>query len=62
MPDLWDTNPDNVFKAAGEQPAPASSRPGGGAGQPRGWKACSNWRARSREAAHRSAGVMNSTL
>jgi hypothetical protein len=21
MPDLWDTNPDNVFKAAGEQPA-----------------------------------------
>jgi hypothetical protein len=25
MPDLWDTNPDNVFKAAGEQPAPAAS-------------------------------------
>jgi hypothetical protein len=25
MPDLWDTNPDNVFKAAGEQPAPASN-------------------------------------
>jgi len=25
MPDLWDTNPDNVFKSAGEQPAPAST-------------------------------------
>lgn len=25
MPDLWDTNPDNVFKAAGEQPAPGAS-------------------------------------
>jgi hypothetical protein len=25
MPDLWDTNPDNAFKAAGEQPVPAAS-------------------------------------
>jgi hypothetical protein len=31
-------------------------------GQPRGWKACSNWRARSREASHWSAGTMSSTL
>jgi hypothetical protein len=25
MPDLWDTNPDNVFDAAGEHPVPAAS-------------------------------------
>jgi hypothetical protein len=32
------------------------------AGQPSGWKACSNWRASAREASHRSTGAMNSTL
>jgi hypothetical protein len=25
IPDLWDTNPDNVFDAADEQPVPAAS-------------------------------------
>jgi len=25
MPDLWDTNPDNVFKTPGEQPSPTAS-------------------------------------
>jgi hypothetical protein len=25
MPDLWDTNPDNVPDTAGEQPAPVAS-------------------------------------
>ena len=25
MPDLWDTNPDNVFSPPGEQPDPAPS-------------------------------------
>ena len=27
MPDLWDTNPDNVFKTPGEQPSPDRQRP-----------------------------------
>ena len=27
MPDLWDTNPDNVFRTPGKQPNP---RPSGG--------------------------------
>jgi len=25
MPDLWDTNPDNVFETPGEQPSPTAS-------------------------------------
>ena len=37
-------------------------RRSGRSGQPSGWKACSNWRARSWEASHWSAGTMNSTL
>jgi hypothetical protein len=33
MPDLWDTNPDNVFSPPGEQPNPAPSGQDNASGQ-----------------------------